>query len=76
MVGWKVMALDDAVRKVLEALAPVDPINNDELGGCIWCGNTPPGEAYGYIGRNPSHHDHDCPWVAARRLLGDQLKGH
>lgn len=60
-------------RNLLRALAPEQPLNNDELGGCIHCGATPPGEQYGYADRYLSDHKAGCPWVKARRLLGDKL---
>lgn len=60
-------------RKLLAQLAPERPINGDEMGGCVWCAGTPPGEPYGYAGRDLAHHEAGCPWVKARRLLGDKL---
>jgi hypothetical protein len=60
-------------KKLLAQLAPEDPINQDELGGCIHCGGTPPGASYGYAGRYLEDHEAGCPWVKARRLLGDKL---
>jgi hypothetical protein len=46
---------------LLRNLAPEYGIEQDEQGGCVWCG-----------GRGlPVAEDHgvDCPWLAARRLL-------
>jgi len=60
-------------RKLLEQLAGYDPMNQDELGGCVFCCGTPPGSQYGYAGRYLSDHEKGCPWVKARRLLGDKL---
>lgn len=55
-------------RSLLEALAPEDPMNQDEQGGCVWCGHTD-GTSYGYATADPKHHEADCPWLEARRLL-------
>lgn len=60
-------------RKLLEQLAPEWPINQDELGGCVFCGGIPPGQKYGSAGRDLADHHRGCPWVKARRLLGDRL---
>lgn len=61
------------IKELLEKLAPHEPINQDEMGGCVWCGKSPPGDNYGYAQRDLTHHDADCPWVQARLLLGDTL---
>lgn len=60
-------------RSLLEKLAPYSPMNQDEMGGCVFCGGMPPGERYGYSGRFLSDHEAGCPWVKARRALGDTL---
>lgn len=60
-------------RNLLAELAPYDPINDDEMGGCIFCCATPPGEQYGYAGRYLEDHKARCPWVRARKRLGDYL---
>ena len=60
-------------RSLLEKLAPYSPMNQDEMGGCVFCGGMPPGERYGYSGRFLSDHEKGCPWVKARRTLGDVL---
>lgn len=60
---------------IAEALLLIDeltgetPLNQDEQGGCVWCGGTPPGERYGYAEADPTHHRADCPWVRARAYL-------
>ena len=54
---------------VLEALAPPEPMNQDEQGGCVWCAGEPAGQPGGYATSGPADHEADCPWVAARRLL-------
>lgn len=63
------MATITITRDLLDELAPEQPMNQDEQGGCVWCGGCPPHETYGYAGRTPEDHDRDCPWLAARRLL-------
>ena len=65
--------MDDQTRELLERLAPHDPINQDERGGCVWCASGEPGVRYSYAERYLTDHDHDCPWVQARQLLGDEL---
>lgn len=60
-------------RELLESLAPEHPINQDEMGGCVFCAGTPPGHEYGYSGRFHTDHRPECPWVEARHLLGDKL---
>lgn len=55
--------------RLLEQLVPVEPINDDERGGCVWCGGHPEGEPYGYATASPADHEGDCPWVQMRALL-------
>lgn len=61
-------------KSLLEKLAPAEPINQDEMGGCVFCAGTPPGNRYGSADRYLDNHDKDCPWVEARLLLGDVLQ--
>lgn len=61
-------------RELLEQLAPAEPINQDEMGGCAWCGAF--GETtYSYVKRG-DWHQHDCPWLRMRHLLGDPGAGN
>jgi hypothetical protein len=60
-------------KRLLAALAPEEPLNNDEMGGCMHCGGEPPGHRYGWAGRFLEDHRPGCAWVKARRLLGDKL---
>jgi hypothetical protein len=53
--------------ELLNALAPDQPMNQDEQGGCVWCGGGP--SAYGYARAIQEDHNHDCPWLRARLLL-------
>lgn len=52
--------------ELLRSLAPEAGMDQDEQGGCVWCG----GSASGLYSR-PVAEDHydSCPWLAARRLL-------
>jgi hypothetical protein len=59
----------DELVLALAGLIGDEPGNQDEMGGCVYCGGTPPGEAYGYAGSDPRDHDDDCPWIRGRRLL-------
>ena len=43
--------------------------NQDELGGCIWCGCNGKSGAYGYCDETYDCHKADCPWMAAHKLL-------
>lgn len=61
-------ALPDLIE-ALEAMTPDEPINQDEMGGCVWCGGTPSRQPYGYATANPKHHDKDCAWIIARAVL-------
>lgn len=58
-----------AAHRALDAVTGEEPMNQDEMGGCVWCGGTPPGERYGYATADPADHDPDCEWLAARRML-------
>lgn len=61
-------------RKLMEQLAPYHPIMDGEWGNCLHCGgeNYRDTSAYHY-GRSVDAHLPGCPWVKARRLLGDKL---
>lgn len=53
--------------RLLERLAPPEPMNQDEQGGCVWCGGAVDGSMYATA--DPKDHAADCPWVEARALL-------
>lgn len=57
-------------RRLLEKLAPVEPLIDGEYGNCLHCDATPAGP---FAGRFLDDHAPGCPWVKARRLLGDRL---
>jgi len=63
-----VTALDEAIE-ILKLVAPDQPMNQDEQGGCVWCAGTPIGNTYGYATDNPNNHTTDCPWILARQFL-------
>ena len=44
-------------------------MNQDEMGGCVWCGGMTPGKRYGYADTDPTHHEPDCPWVQAHAVI-------
>lgn len=55
-------------RKLLEKLTPEQPIV--AMGWyCEYC----TGENMDLSGRVAGNHATDCPWIAARKLLGDEL---
>jgi len=60
-------------KRLLAQLAPYHPPASSDLGGCDFCGGMPPGERYGDPDRFLEDHKKGCPWVKARRLLGDKL---
>ncbi len=61
------MRISKELLDLLEQLAPEEPMNQDEQGGCVWCGGTPPRQPY--AGADPKDHAADCPWVEARRII-------
>ena len=58
-----------ALLEALEAVAPPEPMNQDEQGGCVWCGDSARGKLY--CTDNPNSHAPDCAWVKARAILKD-----
>ena len=54
---------------LLEDLAPADPVNDDETGGCVFCGGRPAGKPFGDASSDPSDHRPGCPWLKIRALL-------
>jgi len=66
----KVTAPRDTVTipaALLSELAPDHAMNQDEQGGCVWCGQNAAGQIY--CNENPESHEKDCPWVQARKYL-------
>jgi hypothetical protein len=44
-------------------------INQDELGGCVWCGGSGKEGNYGYCDETYDCHSKKCPWVEGNRML-------
>jgi hypothetical protein len=52
-------------RELLKKIAPEQPIQQDEQGGCVWCGEDSWGsESY----RDYERHE-DCPWGRVRKII-------
>lgn len=64
------------LKALISRIAPEDPVSQDEMGGCVWCGGSPDGEPYGYATDDPKDHEDDCPWVEARAVLVEEHKEH
>lgn len=48
-------------------------LNQDEQGGCVWCGGSGKEGSYGYCDESYDCHQKDCAWVEGDRYL-KQLK--
>lgn len=48
-----------------------EPMSQDEMGGCVWCAGSPPGQPYGWATNSRASHSDDCPYMEARTLLKD-----
>lgn len=44
-------------------------LNQDELGGCVYCAGSGKEGSYGYCSEDFDCHTTDCPWVAGRKYL-------
>lgn len=53
-------------RELLKAVAPETPMQQDEQGGCVWCGEDS-WNAGSY--KDYDRHDEDCPWGRVRKLI-------
>ena len=58
----------EVMRELIDDLT-CEPLNQDEQGGCVWCG----GSAKGRLNATESPKDHgvDCAYIAARQALKD-----
>ncbi len=57
-------------RDLVDDLSGEEPMSQDEMGGCVWCGGTPPDKGhYAYATAEPDSHDPECPWLLARAAL-------
>jgi hypothetical protein len=70
MKGFNITEMVTIPLDLLKRLAPEDPMNQDEMGGCVWCGCGPPNEVTGYAGKSPEDHAGDCPWLEAQKYTG------
>jgi len=43
--------------------------NQDEMGGCVWCGGSGKEGRYGYCDESYDCHEGDCAWVAGNKML-------
>lgn len=64
------MELRAEVINVLNGLVGHVP-NQDELGGCVYCGGSGKEGRWGYCDESYDCHQNDCEWVAGRRLLDE-----
>ena len=44
-------------------------LNQDEMGGCVYCGGSGKEGAYGYCSEEFDCHQPNCEWVAGREYL-------
>ncbi len=57
-------------RYLVDILSGEEPTSQDEMGGCVWCGGSPPDKGhYAYATAEPDSHDPECPWLLARAAL-------
>lgn len=56
------------LMEMLKELAGDEPINQDEMGGCVWCGGPSglPHRRGMYASADPKDHYPYCAWVKAR----------
>lgn len=58
----------EELKNLLEGLVGY-ALNQDEMGGCVWCGGSGKEGAYGYCDEAYDCHEDDCSWVAGNRYL-------
>ena len=68
---WIVMKTD--LRALIGRLAPRVPPLDGEYWYCVACNHSSCWLNTAEKQRDPANHEPDCPWVEARRLLGDKL---
>lgn len=59
----------DEFIKLLEDVVGDYPMNQDEMGGCVWCGGSGKEGSYGYCDESYDCHWDDCAWVAGHKKL-------
>lgn len=76
------LAENIALYDLIAQLAPEEPINNDEQGGCVWCSynerqwfhETDKSERGSmYCDKRPETHKPDCPWLIAQQVLQNKV---
>lgn len=68
---------DQAAKKLAEALrkalldenGEMQPMNQDEQGGCVWCGRQ--GKHSIYASDAPRDHTPDCGWIVGKAALAE-----
>lgn len=60
------LRMSTALRKLVGGAV----LNQDEMGGCVYCGGSGKEGSYGYCTAEPDCHAADCEWIEGRRLLG------
>jgi hypothetical protein len=53
-------------RELLKAVAPEQPMQQDEQGGCVWCGEDSCGSS---SFKDYDRHEADCPWGLVRKII-------
>jgi hypothetical protein len=59
------------LREALENVLGDAPFNNDEMGGCLFCGNSNRVSSSAYVGADPADHMEDCHWIVAKEALSN-----
>lgn len=58
-----------ALLQALTNLVSGEAINQDECGGCVYCGGSGKEGPYGYCDESYDCHQDDCEWVAGRKIV-------
>lgn len=71
------MNIEEKLMEVLDGLVNRNPPVDGEFGGCIYCGGSGSKlcreQLFGTCVPDADCHQHDCEWLAARKLF-DELK--
>lgn len=62
----------EEIIEILEGLVGGRALNQDEMGGCVYCGGSGKKgtcSGYGYCNEDEDCHQSDCEWIAGRKLL-------
>lgn len=52
-------------RDLLKVIAPEQPMQQDEQGGCVWCGE----DSWGSGSYRDYERHQDCPWAGVRKII-------